>query len=219
MTAAILAGTIPNQPRRGPGRPRNDDLDERILAATLDLIDAGEHISIARIVEHGGVNRAAIYRRWASLTDLIAAALDVGRQVPAPLDLQGDLYQQIQDLVLGPDPAASGERYPEARFRQRIALAMTDRSLQRAYWKSHVRRRRAPLKEAIRAGVARGILRPDVDPTVAFDLIAGVAYYQLIVRGDSLDHREARQRCLAAIEIAWRGMLREDLATQDRRTP
>lgn len=193
--------------KRGPGRPRNDDLDDRILNATLELIDAGEHVTVARIVEQGGVNRAAIYRRWSSLTDLIAAALDVGRQVPPSLDLDGDLHDQIIAMVVGPEsPAATGD-YGEARFRQRISLAMADRSLQRAYWKTHVTRRRVVLKDAIRAGIARGILRADVDPAAAFDLIAGVAYYQLVVRGAPLDDREVRRRCRDAIEIAWRGML------------
>lgn len=194
--------------RRGPGRPRNEHLDERILSATLGLIDSGEPVTVAKIVEAGGVNRAAIYRRWSSLTDLVAAALDVGRQVQPPKSPDVDLHEEVLGLLVGSDGELSESTFSEARFRQRIALAMADRELQRAYWRSHVARRRASLEDALRLGVERGVLREDVDPEAAFDLLAGVVYYQLVVRGESIGRASTRERCREAFEIAWRGMVR-----------
>ena len=44
--------------RRGPGRPRDEDLDAQILDATLALIDAGEPVTVGRIVARSGVSRA-----------------------------------------------------------------------------------------------------------------------------------------------------------------
>lgn len=94
----------------------------------------------------------------------------------------------------------------QERFRQRIRLAMTDWDWQRAYWDTHVTQRRPILENALRRGVYQGILRPDLDPVAGFDLLVGLTYYQVIVRGEFLDNPAARRRCEAGFEIAWRGM-------------
>ena len=190
---------------RGPGRPRDERIDEQLLAAALTLIDANEEVTAARLVERSGVSRAALYRRWPSLAALVSAALDVGREVPPEIPTDGDLREAILGSILGALESGPGD-YPEERFRQRIRLVMADRELQRAYWSSHVARRRAPLVRAIRAGVERGVLRPGLDPEACFDLIAGVFYYQIVVRGESLTDPGTRERCRAALEVAWRGM-------------
>ena len=181
----------------------------QILEAVLALIDAGEPVTVGRVVTGSGVSRAAIYRRWPSLTHLIAAALDLGRTVPGPLALghgeEGAREAILGALLGGYDSVLAG--YTERRFRQRIALAMADRTLQRAYWESHVSRRRVSLESAIEEAIRRGILRRDLDPAVCFDLLAGVVYYQLVARGESFTESATLERCRAAFEIAWRGML------------
>ncbi|PPF77150.1 hypothetical protein C5B99_04070 [Pseudoclavibacter sp. Z016] len=96
--------------------------------------------------------------------------------------------------------------YPDQRFRQRIRLVMSDRELQQAYWESHVSVRRRPIEDALRAGIAEGSLRADLDVEACFDLIAGIFYYQLVVRGCRFDDPAARARCRAGLEVAWRGM-------------
>jgi AcrR family transcriptional regulator len=196
--------------RRTPGRPRDEDLDGQIIEATLALIDAEEEVTVARVIARSGVSRAALYRRWPSLTSLIAAALDVGRVVPPELPTTGDLRTAVLTSIVGDvgasvAPAAVG--YSEARFRQRIRLVMADRALQKAYWTSHVARRRVPMERALRAGVDRGLLRADLDVPACFDAIAGAAYYQLVVRGDRFEDPEAQARLRAAFDVVWRGML------------
>jgi hypothetical protein len=62
------------------------------------------------------------------------------------------------------------------------------------------------LEKALQAGIDRGILRSDLDPATCFDLIAGVVYYQIVVRGDEITDPQVQARCRQAIEIAWRGM-------------
>ena len=109
--------------------------------------------------------------------------------------------------MLGATAGDEFESYPEERFRQRIRLAMADRKLQKAYWTSHVSRRREPIENALRAGVETGELRADLDVEACFDLIAGVFYYQLVVRGDRVDDPATRARCRAALDVVWRGMV------------
>ncbi len=63
-----------------------------------------------------------------------------------------------------------------------------------------------PLQNALRVGMARGELRSDLDVEACFDAIAGVAYYQLVVRGDRVNDPAVVERMRAAIEVIWRGM-------------
>jgi len=193
--------------RRGPGRPRDQDLDQLIVGATLELIDAGDEVTVSRVVDRSGVSRAALYRRWPSLTSLIAAALDVGRVVPPELPDDVELRSALfASMLQGADSAALAG-YTDERFRQRIRLVMADRALQRAYWTSHVARRRAPIEDALRRGVEQGRLRADLDVAACFDAMAGTAYYQVVVRGERLGDAATNARLEAALEVIWRGML------------
>lgn len=192
--------------RRGPGRPRDEELDGQIIQATLDLIDAEEEVTVSRIVARSGASRAALYRRWPSLTSLIAAALDVGRTVPPDIPADGDLREAVFGM-LGDPTSVTSSGYSEVRFRQRIRLVMRNRQLQREYWSSHVARRRVPLEAALRHGIERGLLRRDLDVEACFDAIAGAVYYQIVVRGDSMSDPATHARVRAALEVVWRGML------------
>jgi AcrR family transcriptional regulator len=209
MTAVSALRAPARDARRGPGRPRNDDIDDQVLTAVLELIDDKQDVTAARVVERSGVSRAALYRRWPSLTTLIAAALDVGREVPPAIPSDAGLREAIFAMLFGATTEAGVTDYPEERFRQRIRLVMADRDLQKAYWSSHVSRRRVPIETALHAGIEHGVLRPDLDPEACFDLIAGIFYYQIVVRGDRLDDELTRLRCRAALDVAWRGMLVE----------
>lgn len=215
MTGVALAERTQKALRRRPGRPRDEDLDHQIIDATLAVIDAEEQVTVSRIIARSGVSRAALYRRWPSLTTLVAAALDVGRTVPPEIPADGDLRTAIFAGMLG-DPAsltASGAAsittagYSEVRFRQRIQLVMADRELQQTYWNSHVARRRVPVENAFRAEIERGLLRRDLNVEACFDALAGAAYYQIVVRGDRLSDPATRDRLHAAFDVVWRGML------------
>lgn len=201
------AATVGLSTRRGPGRPRDEELDRQIIDATLALIDAEQEVTVTRVVERSGVSRAALYRRWPSLTTLIAAALDVGRAVPPGFRAGGDLREAVFAVMLGDSTSVAASGYPEVRFRQRIRLVMADRALQRAYWQSHVARRRAPMKNAFLDGIERGILRSDLDIDACVDAISGAGYYQMIVRGDPIEDPATQARLRAAVEVIWRGML------------
>ncbi|GAA4773707.1 TetR/AcrR family transcriptional regulator [Microbacterium gilvum] len=189
--------------RRGPGRPRAEGHDERILDAAVALLDRGEEVTVGRVVELSGVSRAALYRRWPSMTDLLAAALDVGREVPT-VPVGDDLLASLLDGYTLPGAAGAG--YSDERFRLRIRLAMTDRKLARAYWRSHVARRRGAISDVLAEGIRRGELRDDIDIDACIDLMNGVFYYQYVVRGVSFDDPGVVDRCRQALLVAWRGM-------------
>ncbi|MDI6944387.1 TetR/AcrR family transcriptional regulator [Microbacterium barkeri] len=189
-------------PARRPGRPRAEGHDARILAAAVELLERGEEVTVSRVVELSGVSRAALYRRWPSMTDLLAAALDVGREAPR-IPLGDDL---LAALLAAYTTGSAGAGYTEERFRLRLRLAMTDRKLAQAYWRSHVARRRGGVAALLAEGVRRGELRDDLDIDACIDLINGVFYYQFVVRGVNFDDPAAVARCENAVRVAWRGM-------------
>ncbi|WP_407319606.1 TetR/AcrR family transcriptional regulator [Isoptericola halotolerans] len=207
MTASATLPVPAAPPVRRPGRPRAAGHDERILTAAVALLDRGEDITVSRVVEVSGVSRAAIYRRWPSLPDLVAAALDQGRE-PYEISTEGDLLENLL-AALSPTAHPAGRDYPERRFRLRLRLAMSDRRIAQAYWRSHVARRRSALVAVLRAGIDRGELRDDLDVESSIDLVNGVFYYQYVVRGVSLTDPDAIERCREAVRTAWRGMLAE----------
>lgn len=191
---------------RTPGRPRKEGHDERVLSAVTRLIDQGQAVTVSAVVDASGVSRSALYRRWPSMTELIATALDHGRAA-IELDTSGDIKEAIMSIMFGNPTAALGPSYSERRFRARMALVMQNPDLQQAYWNAHVRRRRASFHRALTEAARRGELRKDLDLEACIDLINGVFYYQVVVRGDRMDHPEVMARCREAFEVAWRGMV------------
>jgi AcrR family transcriptional regulator len=64
-------------PRRPPGRPRNEEADREIIAATLRLlpVQGYDRLSVEAVAAEADVTRATIYRRYPSKAELVCAAL------------------------------------------------------------------------------------------------------------------------------------------------
>lgn len=189
---------------RRPGRPRQIELESRVLQAVVQLIDEGAPITVSAVVQRSRVSRAALYRRWATMAQLTAAALDVGRAVIRPPE--GLPLREAFGHGFPKPGEVLGEDYPERRLRQRLLLALADAELQSEYWRGHVSRRRGPLLELLERGRERGEIRADVDLDAALDLLSGVFYYQIVVRGESLGDEATLRRCHAAMDIIWSGI-------------
>lgn len=194
MTATITR-------RRGPGRPRREDLAARAIEATTELLveRGAEGVTIDAIVARSGVSRAALYRRWMSREHLIVDALDAHRGDAVIADT-GDL---VADLLAGYRLTRPDEENATELLRTRLVLALQHPSLQRKYWQDHVRRRRRPAISRIEAAVARGEL-PDTDVEDLLDVVNGVYYYQLVVRGEDLDDPATHERIARALRLVLR---------------
>ncbi len=80
-----------------PGRPRRGEIDAAVIAATVELVLEAARpgdVTISSIVERSGSSRAAIYRRWRSREELVAAALDSVR-TPVVVRDSGDLLADL----------------------------------------------------------------------------------------------------------------------------
>ena len=78
------------------GRPRDSSLDERAIAATLELlVERGfEGTTVQAVAKRSGVHASALYRRWSSRIELIEEAIFPGFDPPA-VEPTGDLRADL----------------------------------------------------------------------------------------------------------------------------
>lgn len=83
------------------GRPRDEELTRRLLAGALELVAAHgvRRLNAESLAEATGAGKAAIYRRWPSMSLLLVDALDGVELVGPPPDrgsLRGDLLALLE---------------------------------------------------------------------------------------------------------------------------
>src|SRR5262245_60600760 len=174
------------RPPASRGRPRHPDTDRAILAATFrQLVEVGYGgLSVEAVAAAAGVAKTTIYRRYPTKRDLVIAALQV--EVPMPeLSTGGDLRTSLRDAVhtvvhrmvdsgalriLG-SLLVEANREPEllAMFRERL-----------------LEPRRNLVADLLRAGIERGELRPDLDPLVVTEMLAGATIAHHAILGQPL---------------------------------
>jgi AcrR family transcriptional regulator len=163
------------------GRPRDPEADRAIIAATLEIIaeQGYEGVRVADVAERAGVAKATMYRRWASKTDLVVAAL----QTAPPLDpvdtgsLQSDVTDLLGQFLSSTDSApVTGLLAALAAERQR------DPRLARIL-DPFVAERMRPLTQAFQRAVARGEVAPDADLGLATTMLGGAVILRLFYGG------------------------------------
>lgn len=180
------------------GRPRDPELEQRLLTATWELvtIEGYESLSMTRIATEAKAHRSDVYRRWPSKMQLVTAALAAHLPVVSSTDtgtLRGDLRQYVDDLwaswsapwidtVIG--LLAELARDPEAE------AAFLNMSKSRAY----------PVRDAIVRAVRRGEVSDVPDPMLLGDLLEGPIMHRRmigrqIMTPDDLD---------AVVDVAYR---------------
>ena len=165
---------------RGPGRPRDPDVDDAILHATVELLaESGlRRTTIAAVAARAGVARATIYLRWPSRDQLIAAASRhaLGRPPFGPSqDLAADLRlgcQQAQQALGHPGFLAI---LPE------IVRALLAEEPEVAYDEIAPNRRILAREYEDRAEASG--FRVDIAPTIAFDMLIGSQLNYILATG------------------------------------
>ena len=193
----LLAPRRPGGHGSGRGRPRDTDVDEAMIAATLELLD--EHgyagLTLAEVAKRAGVSRTALYRRWADKSQLVVEAMVSRlptRSLPDTGSIRGDLLAYTRQL------AATFSHTPAARVLPGLVAAMaTDPSLAASYRTLLVQPLRQQVRAAITRGIARGELNEDTDVEFFLDAVAGPLYVRLLITGDPLDPHYPR----AAVDL------------------
>ncbi|MGJ3189613.1 TetR/AcrR family transcriptional regulator [Paenarthrobacter sp. FR1] len=195
---------------RHPGRPRDTALESAVLSSTVELLlerDTRE-VTVSAITEDSGVSRAALYRRWRSREELLAAALDSVR-TGIMLKRAGTTLETILNSY--EEAAIDVDGRVGVLVKKRVAMGLENDQLRALSWDRHVSRRREPIAAEIRRGISAGELSPDVDVEAMIDLINGLYYYQFVVRPpgpDTASVAETRQRVRHAVKLVWEGALR-----------
>lgn len=186
----------PSGPSRSPGRPRDEQVDGAILAATRALlVEVGyERLTVTDVAARAGVGRPTVYRRYASKEALVAASVDAVRQ-PSPAPDTGSFCGDLRAELL-PRAAELGEPL----LLQFLAVLLVSNAegspFAQVYWREAVAQRREAFGEMIVRAQARGELDAGLDVDLLTDLVGGSMIYQALrpagVRDEPLAQRVER---------------------------
>lgn len=166
--------TAPAPLKRGPGRPRDPEVERRLKRAALEVL--AEHgfsgLTVERVCERSGAPRATFYRRWANPIEAAAEAFDEALRfetLPDTGDVVADLVAMGQtmlrlynDPVMGP---CMSFMVAEARVRPELV----------AWHQDVFPRRRAHNRAVVERAMARGQIAADTDPDLIIDVLSGLA--------------------------------------------
>ncbi len=160
------------------GRPRDSSIDERAIAATLELlVEAGlEGTTVAAVARRSGLHTSAIYRRWSSPIELIEEAIFPGLDPPAVRptgDLRADLLRFLEAYQ-----AAFATPAVRAAMPGLLAHQLTSRARSP---EQYLRVSARPQFRDILQAAPSGTVDPDVDIDDAFDLLLGAIVVRVIV--------------------------------------
>ena len=171
---SVDAGQLDASPARG--RPRDPGIERAILAATFaQLIEVGyAALSIEAVAAAAGVGKTTIYRRWPAKRDLVVSALGTETPFTPPagdLDARTALglfvRQAIAMLIESGAIRILGSLLVEEQREPGLLGVFRERILGP---------RRGMVEAMLRTGVERGEIRPDIDPLVVTEMIAGAVF-------------------------------------------
>ncbi|GAA1987727.1 TetR/AcrR family transcriptional regulator [Isoptericola halotolerans] len=161
------------------GRPRDDAIDDAVLAATIVVLDEVGYarLSLGDVARRAGTSKPALYRRWPSRQHLVLAALErrIGSVRPPDtsctmcdlaecLGLFVEAFEQLPPGVLAPLLADSAD---DAALRAELMARLFD-----------------PPREAVRRTLSRarerGDLRAELGLDLAVDLLGSFVHYRAL---------------------------------------
>jgi AcrR family transcriptional regulator len=171
------------------GRPRSQAAHDAVLKAALRLVTKRgfRSVSVNEIAAEAGVGKMTLYRHWPNKAALVMDSLLVliGSETDFPeagsaieslrqqLDLQAAFFQSSRGTLI----------------RSLVAEAQSDSELAIAFRERWLNPRREGVRHIMRAAVAEGSLRSDIDIDTAIDFLYGSLYYRLLLGAGALDER------------------------------
>jgi AcrR family transcriptional regulator len=161
----------------GPRRRASEDVEDAIITATLELLDeAGfANLTVEAVAARAGAAKTAVYRRWPSKVPLVVDALVRSQpewSIPDTGDLRSDLIALWQNL--NPSSQLSVERLlPLA-----ASYLTPDDDLAVLLRERYFEPRLQQGRQLVQRAAARGEIRSDIDPELAFDFLFGPLAYQ-----------------------------------------
>jgi len=162
---------------RGPGRPRDPDLESRVFAAALKIYaEAGwSGFSFDAVARTASVGKAPLYLRWKNKEDLLLAALSAHYRNVSIQDsgnLRNDLVEYAARLL-------ESKASPDGWAFLRIHLEATVIPALQARFSSQIA---IPHVEGARALLRRAIERGDLPADAPEDLLLDSLYGAIVIR-------------------------------------
>ncbi|PVM90632.1 TetR/AcrR family transcriptional regulator [Caulobacter endophyticus] len=164
----------PPAKRRGPGRPRDPEVERRLKRAALEVL--AQHgmsgLTLEKICDKAGAPRATFYRRWATPMQAVGEAFNEAflfETLPDTGDVVGDLVALGQAMInLYNDPVVGPcMSFLIAESRVRPELFQNGQE--------DFQRRRAYNRQVVERAIARGDIASDTDADLVIDVISGLA--------------------------------------------
>ncbi len=180
-------------PSAPAGRPLDPNISQAILDATLEVLAQTGYakLSIEAVAQRAGVHRPAVYRRWPTKLDLVAAAISaIAPSAPDPAtgNVREDLVVLVQRI------ANMVQRNPRARLAlQLMAEIALDDELAALVDARTVRPRRDTARTILERGIASGEIRAGLDLELVCDLLVGSLYTRALVGRARMSRNAAEQ--------------------------
>lgn len=173
------------------GRPRSEESEEAILAATIQLLTEKplRDISMEEIARKAGVGKATIYKWWPSkaYVALDAFLRKTNQMMPIPDtgSVRRDILERVRSLVaFYSSPAGQ-------IMGQFVAESQIDKEFASLFRQQFLKPRREAAGIIFDRGIERGEIDQKLDREFVLDMIHGPAIYRLIVGHAPLDDKLA----------------------------
>lgn len=190
------AAADPTPGRRS--RRTSGDVEAAILAATLEVLDevGFKDLTVEAVAARAGAAKTAVYRRWPSKVPLVVEALarsEPGLPPPDTGNLRTDIFQLWTGLT------GTGRRSLERILPVVTAYLNDDDDLMAEFLNRYFQPRLQAMHTLMTRAAARGEIRADADPELAFDLLLGPLAYRWL-RGLPPDDETIRRLTGLALE-------------------
>ncbi|MEO7079407.1 TetR/AcrR family transcriptional regulator [Rhodococcus sp. BP22] len=158
--------------QRGPGRPRDADMEVRVYDAVLEVYweTSWRGFTFDAVARKAKVGRAALYRRWDSKEDLLVQALEARSPLSTPIDtgtVRDDLIELSEQLTHG-----------YAELSGLVSLRVTLDAMVNPDLLSHLtdtlnQSRFVTTRQIVQRAVMRGELPSETSTTLLLELVTG----------------------------------------------
>jgi AcrR family transcriptional regulator len=174
------------------GRPRDPEVDEAVMVATLDVLvqDGFAHLTMEGVADRAGVGKASLYRRWPNKVALVVDTLrrhaEQRVHLPDTGSVHDDMLAYLRTIVrtkrTEPDvvsavgqEVASNPELADA-LRHEILPVLMD-----------------PVRTIIQRGIDRGELPPSTDVELLMAVGPALMHHRRLATGQPMDERFARR--------------------------
>ncbi|WP_433507545.1 TetR/AcrR family transcriptional regulator [Pseudonocardia halophobica] len=182
---AGVPGGAAGAPARRAGRPRDPEVDRKVLEAALEVYaDLGwAGFNFEAVARRAGVGRPALYRRWLSARALLVDAIERSGtriDVPDTGSVRDQLVVLARQLLV---------EYLGARGIAGLRLLVDARTHPEVFADLYARRNEERVRAAraiVRRGIARGELAAGTSPTLVLDAVCGAMLNHALATPDRL---------------------------------